>query len=333
MDLKSKNLLITGIGGFIGSRAAELALAQGLNVRGLQRSKDKAQKAQQLGADVIVGNITDHQAAQRACQGMDIVLHTAAIVKEGGTANHFHEVNVKGSIAMAMAAKEAGVKTFVHLSSVMVYGFKFPNGVTEDGPVCGEGNPYCQTKIESEKELWQFNDPPNFGVIIIRPGDVYGPSSPSWVVRPLELMRKKIFVLANGGQGIINHVYIDNLINAIFLAIKKDVYGEAINITDGQATTCKEYFTHLARIGNCSAPFSLPANLLKTFLRIRCLSQSICNQTPDILPESVDFMNRPYSYSIEKAQNLLGYQPEIDLETGMQLTQDWLQTTNWQYRK
>jgi nucleoside-diphosphate-sugar epimerase len=324
MNLKNKTLLITGIGGFIGLRAAELALAKEMKVRGLQRSEAKAQKAQQLGAQVIVGSITDPVAARKACQGADIVLHTAAIVKEGGSPKDFYEVNVGGTLNMAKAAKDAGVKTFVHLSSVMVYGFNFPNQVAEAGPLCGENNPYCQTKIESEKELLKLNAPPDFGIIIIRPGDVYGPGSTSWVVRPLQLMRERVFALANGGQGVMNHVYVDNLIEGIFLAIEKEAYGEAFNITDGQETSWQEYFTRLAAIGNAPVPFSLPASLLKFIAGLRCFGQSVMGKTPDTLPESVNWVTRPYAYSIAKARNQLDYEPKIDIEEGMRRTKEWL---------
>jgi len=147
MNFQDKTLLITGIGGFIGLRAAEIALSRGMKVRGLQRSPEKAKAAQKLGAEVIVGSITDPAAAAKACQGVDIVLHTAANAEAGGAMEEFREVNVGGTINMAKAAKDAGVKAFVHLSSVMVYGFNYPKYVTEEGPLCGENNPYCQTKI------------------------------------------------------------------------------------------------------------------------------------------------------------------------------------------
>ncbi len=328
MNLSGRTLLITGIGGFIGLRAAELALAQGMKVRGLQRSAQQAKKAQDLGAEVIVGNVIDPATAKQVCQGVDVVLHTAAVVKEGGSLQHFREVNVGGTINMALAAKNAGVKTFIHLSSVMVYGFNYPNRIAEDGPLCGDNNPYCQTKIEGEKELLQLNYPPEFGTIIIRAGDVYGPGCIPWIVRPLLLMRQKLFALANGGQGIINHVYVDNLIEAIFLAAEKEAYGEAFNITDGRETSCKEYFTRLAEIGGVSMPFSLPAGVLKSVLRLRCIAQTLVGKNTDVLPESIDFVTRPHLYSIAKAQTMLGYQPKIGLDEGMERIHEWLRTTD-----
>ncbi|HAJ62397.1 MAG TPA: oxidoreductase [Cyanobacteria bacterium UBA8543] len=327
MNLSEQTLLISGIGGFIGLRAAEIAIAQGMKVRGLQHSEAKAKKAQKLGAQVTIGSVTDPIAAKKACQGVDIVLHTASIVKESGSLDDFRVVNVGGTVNMARTAKNAGVKTFVHLSSVMVYGFNYPDGVTEDGPLCGENNAYCQTKIEGEKELLKLNSP-DFRIIIIRPGDVYGPGSIPWIVRPLLLMRKRLFILANDGRGVMNHVYIDNLIDAIFLAVTKQVYGEIINVTDGQETSWKEYFMYLAELEGIPAPFSLPANLLKFLIRLRCLRQTVLGEEVDTQPDSVNFVLRPHVYSIEKAQRLLGYEPKINLKEGMRLTQEWLQKTD-----
>jgi nucleoside-diphosphate-sugar epimerase len=328
MNLKDKTLLITGISGFIGLRAAEIALSRGMKVRGLQRSQEKAKTAQNLGAEVIIGSITDPVAAEKACQGVDIVLHTAANAEAGGAMEEFRKVNVGGTINMAKAAKDAGVKAFVHLSSVMVYGFNFPNYVAEEGPLCGENNPYCQTKIESEEELLKLNAPPDFGTIIIRPGDVYGPRSTYWVVRPMQLMRASVFVLPNGGRGVMNHVYVDNLIEGIFLAIEKEAYGEAFNITDGQKTSWKDYFTRLAAIGNLPMPYSLPAEILKFIAWLRYFGQSVVGQKPEIFPQSINWLTRPYAYSIAKARSQLAYEPKIDLEEGMRLTQEWLQKTD-----
>jgi len=330
MNLKNKTILITGIGEFIGLRTAELASSQGMKVCGLQSSSDKIKKAQNLGAKVIVGSVTDPATAEKACQGVDIVVHAAEVAQEGGSLDKFREVNVGGTVNMAQAAKNAGVKTFVHLSSVLVYGFNYPDHITEEGPLSGENNPYCQTKIEAEKALLQLNAPPDFGIIIIRPGDVYGPGSIPWIVRPLLLMRQRLFAYANEGRGVINHVYIDNLIQAIFLAIEKETYGEIFNVTDGQETSWKDYFTRLAEIADLPAPFSLPKDELKLFLQLRYQGQKLFRKPADILPEVVDFMTRPHAYSITKAQSVLSYEPTINLEEGMRLTQEWLQKTDLQ---
>ncbi|MBD2449332.1 NAD(P)-dependent oxidoreductase [Nostoc sp. FACHB-152] len=329
MNLENKTLLITGIDDFIGLRAAELAIAQGMKVRGLQSSSDR-NIAQNIGVEIIVGNITDPKIAQKACQGVDIVLHTAQLTQEAGPIKEFREINVNGTINIAKAAKNAGVKTFVHLSSTLVYGFDYPNNVTESGPLSSDNNPYCQTKIEAEIELLPLNSPPDFGIIVLRAGDVYGPGCIPWIIRPLLMMRQKLFAYANDGKGVINHLYVDNLIDAIFLAIQKEAYGEVFNITDGQETTWKEYFMRLAATEGLQAPMSVSKDEIKLFLKIRSQGQKLFRKKADILPESVDFMTRPYAYSIDKAQTLLDYKPKIDLEEGLRRTHEWVQKTDIQ---
>jgi nucleoside-diphosphate-sugar epimerase len=330
MNLSQQQLLISGIDNFIGSRFAELALAKKMKVRGLQHSPDQAQEIQKLDVDLLLGSIINPVIAQKACQEIDIVFHTAAVTQESGSLDYFREVNVGGTINLAKAAKNAGVKTFVYLSSVLVYGFNYPDSVTEKGPLCGEKNPYCQTTIEAEEILLQLNSPPDFNVIIIRAGDVYGPRSIVWIVRPLLLMHQKLFALANDGLGVMNHVYVDNLIEGIFLAIEKEAYGEVFNITDGQETSWKEYFTRLAEIGGLPEPISLPASMLKSVLWQQNLAKKLMGKKADIMPDSVDFVTRPYAYSIAKAQSILNYQPRIDLEEGMRRTKKWLQKTDIQ---
>ncbi|WNZ21707.1 NAD-dependent epimerase/dehydratase family protein [Leptolyngbya sp. NK1-12] len=326
MNLQDKTLLITGITGFIGARAAELALQRGMKVQGLARSAEKAAPLKDRGVKIVVGDITDPAAAATACQGVDLVLHTAAIVRIDGDPDAFRQVNLQGAVNMAQAAKQQGVKAFVHLSSVMVYGFNYPPYATESSPLRGENNPYCQTKIDSERELLKLNQPPEFGVIIIRPGDVYGPNSGAWVVEPLSYMHRKEFALPRLGKGRINHVYVDNLIDAIFLAIEQEAYGEVFNITDGQDTSCKDYFTKLAAIANAPPPIVLPTFLVKFLLNQRIKKQQQNGEPIDLPPDSINWMSRPYLYSIEKARTQLGYQPKILLNQGLEQVKLWLQT-------
>jgi nucleoside-diphosphate-sugar epimerase len=168
------------------------------------------------------------------------------------------------------------------------------------------------------------------GIIVLRAGDVYGPGCIPWVVRPVHFMRQKLFAYASDEHGVINHVYVDNLIDAIFLAIEKETYGEIFNITDGEQTSWKEYFTRLAEISDSPAPMSLGKDEIKLFLKLRVQGQKLFRKKADILPESIDFMTRPYACSIAKAQNLLNYTPKIGLEEGFRILQEWLKKTDIQ---
>jgi nucleoside-diphosphate-sugar epimerase len=318
MNLSHKTLMITGIGGAIGERLAEIAVQKGLKVRGLQRSI-LSPKLADLGIEMTQGSITDPDLVTRACAGVDIVIHTAAIVKADGDLDEFRRVNVGGSVNLAQAAQAAGVKIFVQISSVLVYGFQYPNGITEVGPFYAGDNPYCLTKLESEQQVLALNAP-DFGVIVIRPGDVYGPRSIPWVVQPLKLMRQRKFFLLNNGRGVINHVYVDNLVEAIFLAIEKQAYGEAFNITDGCETSWKEYYTRLAQLGNLPKPLPARAALAKLLAKI------LPKRWISVSPAEIDATTRLHTYSIAKAQRVLGYNPSISLDEGMARIHAWLKT-------
>ena len=322
---KQETILITGIGGFIGLAAARRARQLGLKVRGLELDPDKARLASEEGAEVITGNITRIEDLQKACAGVDTVLHTAAVVKEGGALEFFRRINVEGTINLARIARENGARVFIHLSSVMVYGFHFPPDVDEDGPLKGDNNPYCMTKIEGEAALLELNSPPAFGVIIIRPGDVYGPGSVPWVIRPLQLMRKRLFALPSGGRGIINHVYVENLLDGIFLAWSKKAFGRPFNITDGAGVTWREYYTRLAKTGGAPRPLALPDLLIRAGAWLVMTFQKLKGQEPDLRPQGVDFINRNNSYSIERARRELGYSPAVDLDEGLRITGEWIE--------
>jgi nucleoside-diphosphate-sugar epimerase len=319
MNLQDKTLLITGIGDFIGLRAAEMALARGMKVQGLEPSPAKAAYVENLGIKVVIGDINNLEALQVACTGSDIVFHTSSLAEASGDINVFRQVNVEGTVQTAKVAQNNGAQTFVHLSTVMVYGFKFADQITEEGQLRDEKNPFCLSKIESEREIMAFHKPGQFGVIILRPGDIYGPGGQVWVVKPIQLMQQKKFVLINGGKGVCNHLYVDNLIDALFLAIEQEAHGEVFNLTDGEQTTWKDYYHHLADISGQTRPaIAMPAVVAKTVLKQM-------GKNADILPESIDFVTRAHTYSIDKAKRLLGYQPRITLAEGMARTAEWLE--------
>ena len=311
-----KTLVITGIGGFIGLRMAERALAAGWQVRGIDISEAAAQRAQVIGAQVIVADINDAVAIKALCQGADAVFHTAAIVAEDGLRADYERVNIEGTRTVCHAAQQAGVKRLVHLSSVMVYGFDFPPEVDENGPVNGQGNVYNDTKLASEQVALQFNQPDALEVVVIRPGDVYGMGSQPWVERPLALLKAHQFALPDGGRGVINHVHVDNLIDAVFLAFDKPVAGHAFNVTDGVATPCHQFFGYHAQWANRRL-LKLPAALLMSMVKAGQLGASLIGKPAPASPAGIRFLQRKHRYSISKAQKLLGYQPKIDLSTGM----------------
>lgn len=317
-------LCITGIGGFIGARLAERAGILGWPVTGLDASPAAAERARKLGATVEIGSVDDPAAVSRAVRGAEAVVHTAAIVRESGALEQFRRINVRGSLLVARAARDAGAHAFVHLSSVMVYGFRYPDRVDEDGPRRGEGNPYCQTKIESEDAVLPLNDPARFAVALVRPGDVYGPGSVPWVQRPLAMMRRRLFALPARGAGIMNHVHVDNLIDAIVRCIEKRPAGRAFNVTDGRATTNDEYFSRLAAAAGLPPPRHAPAALMMGAGTVVSALRRLGLTRQELAADSVRYLLRPFAYSNERARRELGWEPRVSLEQGMAELRDSL---------
>jgi nucleoside-diphosphate-sugar epimerase len=316
-SLAGKTMSITGVGGFIGLRMAERATERGMRVRGLDASAIAADLARSRGVDVVTGDVTDAEAVARASRGADVMFHTAAVVGEDGDMALYRRVNVEGTRTVAEVGRAAGVRQFVHLSSVMVYGFTYPPFVAEDGPFRGEGNPYCETKLESDRLALGLHAKGAFDVTVIRPGDVYGPRSHPWVLRPLDLMRKRLFVLIDGGRGTMNHVHVDNLLDVVFAALERRAAGEAFNVTDGASTTFADYFGRLAHmLGRKWLP-SAPGSMVRSGFSLAGRVGARLGFALPVSPAAVDFVSRLHPYGIDRARRVLEYEPRISLDQGM----------------
>lgn len=324
MDWSDRTVGVTGGGGFIGLRFIERALELGAEARALEADAEAASRAREAGAEVVVGDTRRRGDAEALCEGCDLVVHTAAIVGEGGSFERYRSVNVDGTETVVRAAAEGSVDRFVHLSSVMVYGFDFPPEVDEEGPLRGEGNPYCQTKIESERVAESYHGD-DLEVTVVRPGDVYGPGSKPWIVRPLELMKNYLFVLPNGGEGVLDPTYIDNLVDAIALLADRGESG-TFNATDGEAVPARVFFQyHADMLGRSWIP-TAPASLLEWMFAAVAAGFRVVGAEPPATPEAIHFLNKPHGYSNEKLLSI-GHEPRVSLDEGMRRTEQWAHET------
>jgi nucleoside-diphosphate-sugar epimerase len=318
MNLHSKTVLITEVNECIGQRAALMALEKGMNVRGLVRSPAAAEAVKALGIEVLISDMVNTATLAPACAGVDIVINSpSSLIDEGKTLKALRQISVESARAIASTAQAAGASCFVQISNVLVYGFQYPDQVTEAHPLSSVTNPIGITQLEAEQAVIALNSP-NFGVINLRAGDVYGPDSTPWVVRPIHMMKAGAFFLINNGKGIMNHVYVDNLLDAAWLAIEQAAYGETFNITDGCRTSWKEYYSSLAKVAGMPAPTSVPLFVAKAAVKLQSGKEG------GVTLAAIDAVTRQHAYSIEKATRVLGYQPRITLSQGMAKTADWL---------
>lgn len=318
IDWSDRTVGVTGAGGFIGHRMLQRANELGAETRGLDVDPAAAELVD--AADVVTGDTRSADDAEAFCEDCDLVVHTAAVVGEGGDIEHYRSVNVEGTETVARAASEGSVQQFAHLSSVMVYGFDYPPDVDESGRLRGEGNAYCQTKIESERVAKSFHGD-DLEVTVVRPGDIYGPRSKPWIVRPIELMKSQLFVLPDGGTGTLDPTYIDNLVDAIVLLADNEETG-IFNATDGLSVETREFFQyHADMLGGHWIP-TAPAALLKPLFTCVDAAFRAIGAEPPATPDAVDFLNKPHGYSSEKLRSI-GHRPRVSLDEGMRRVEDW----------
>jgi nucleoside-diphosphate-sugar epimerase len=114
-----------------------------------------------------------------------------------------------------------------------------------------------------------------------------------------------------------NHVYVDNLVDGILLAIDKPAWGQTFNLTDGRRTTNLEYFTRLAAALGVPKPRLAPAAVFHAAAAVSGVLSRLGVAERQIGHDSVRYLQRPGTYSIERARTVLGYSPEIDLTEGL----------------
>lgn len=314
-----KRAFITGARGFIGRTLAARLRAQGVEVRGVDFEADP-------GLGVVAGDIAERGDWQRHAQGCDLVVHTAAIVSNAFDLNTSWQVNVLGTRRALSAAAQAGAERFVHISSVRAFSDAgFPPGVEESYPVRPDGNPYVDTKIASEQVALQAHAAGEVAVTVIRPADVYGPGSRPWTILPLEAIRAGQFMLPARGRGVFSPVYVENLLDGLLLAAgAPEAAGEVFTLGDGVGVSSREFFAHYFRMLGRRGPLCVPTPVAVAVASAVSAAARARGVPTEVNATTMRYLARRGTYSIEKARRVLGYEPRIGLEDGMERTEAWL---------
>jgi nucleoside-diphosphate-sugar epimerase len=314
---------VTGASGFIGSAFVRRFAERGRVVHGLDLAPSGAAAVQATGGRFVTGAVTDADAVRRLLEGCDVVVHTAAMVAESGHWPDFVRVNAHAPRDVALAARAAGVRSVVHLSSVMVHGFDYPDGVGEDGPLDPAGNPYCWTKILSERAVLPLHERGVLDVYVVRPGDVYGPGSVPWTLRPVRHLRSRTFLYVDPEHALVNHVYVENLLDAVERMLAKGAAGRPHTVTDGVRTLAHDFFGHYQRMLGVRWVPSLSAEAALTMARAGRGLPRRWRDALDLERESIRYLMRRGQYATARVRDL-GWSPRVDLEEGMARTESWL---------
>lgn len=313
--------LVTGGAGFIGSNIVERLLKEGHFVRVLdnfysgKRSNlsfavDRGQSTADF--ELIEGDIRDKSACEKACVGMDYVLHQAAlrsVPKSMVDPASYNDVNINGTLFMLQAASKAKIKRFVLASSSSVYGDtdKFPE---EEGALPLLISPYALSKLTGEYYCRIFSEFFNVETACLRYFNVFGPRQalddeyavviPKFIHCILHDEQPPIF---GTGKQSRDFTYIDNVVQANILAATKGLSPEGavpkvkhaiFNVANGKDNSVLELVDYLNKI--------IGKNIKPKLLPIRA---------GDVFRTNAD---------ISKIKKTLGYEPKVDFEEGLRRT-------------
>jgi nucleoside-diphosphate-sugar epimerase len=233
------------------------------------------------------------------------------------------EVNVLGTRRTLAAAAEAGVGRFLHLSSIMAFGFDYPDGVDETYPVrVTGGHSYPDTRVNSEAVVLAAHAAGEIDCTVVRPGDVIGPGS-VWVREPLRLAKARQLVLPAGGRGIFTPIFVDNLVDGILLALASQAaVGQIYTLTDGLDIEAREYFGRIAamaggRVTTLPTAVALPLTSVVGTVTRRLGGRS------ELTAATMHMLARNGGYSIEKARSQLGFEPRVGFDEAMATCEAW----------
>jgi nucleoside-diphosphate-sugar epimerase len=233
VNWRQEPVFVTGATGFIGGRVCErLVMAGAREVRALVHNTQHVSRVARLPVALLPGDLLDRGSLRRALKDARVVIHCGLGSAQGiwrGTQN------------LLEVAAATRVERFIHISTLSVYGLRpSPGCEKEEAPLKPTGEPYCDNKARAERVVAHFL---RRGVpsAIIRPGVVYGPYS-FWSTRLIGALREGRVAFIDGGKGACNITHVDNLVDAVFLAIENErAVGERFNITDGQAFTWGDF--------------------------------------------------------------------------------------------
>lgn len=313
MDGPPSHVAVTGAGGFIGSALARRLVADGSRVVGLDLPA-AAGRVRATGARFVACDVTDRAAVADALRGVPHVVHTAAIVSDWGPMADYVRVNVEGTRNLLDAARDA--ERVVHVSSVAIWGHDFDSDVHEDSEPRPSGHPYVDTKAASDVLARER------GATVVRPGDVYGPGSVPWAIRPLEGVRARRIAVPRGG--LMTPVYVDDLVDLIVRALTHpDAAGRAFVGWQGPPVPVRDFFDRYAAMAGRRRVPVLPAPLLRLAAAADEAVARLRRRPPTATRWAVSYLARTAVYRASRAQDLLGWRPRVDLDEGMRRTEAW----------
>ncbi len=314
-------VFLTGGTGFIGGHVARKLRERGDDVRALVRDLGKGRALEELGCELVVGDLSDGAAITAGLEGCDGLIHGAAVYEVGIPASEhrrMYEANVLGTERVLGAALEAKTPKVVYVSTVGAFGNTHGQVVDETYEHPGKEftSYYEQTKYEAHQIAKRLIADEGLPCVIIQPGGVYGPDDHSALGKQVNDFlggRMPLLVFPDLGM---NMVHVEDVADGILLGLDRGTAGESY-VIGGQITTMRELIGTVGRVADRKPPSrAMPTAMLKALAPIGPMVGKLMGQPPNLreLISSADGVT--FWAKHDKAMAELGYSPR-GLETGL----------------
>lgn len=315
---------VTGAGGYIGSNLSEYLLAKGYTVNAHVHSTLTSSPLPKDINLVVEGDIADRKWHQSLLKEVDIVFHLVSNFRSAkGKPESYYKTNLEGTKAIFHSAVEAGVKRFVHCSTIGVLGDVKKTPADEESTF-NPGDLYQKTKTEAELWIRDQIDKYQIEIVVVRPCSVYGPGDLRMLKMFKMLQNGKFFMLGSGNSNF-HSIYIDDLVDGFELcATKPQAVGEVFILGESQYRPLKGYIaTAAATLGVAPPKLKLPFWPIYWLSAVIEIIGILLHIEPPLHRRRVRFFKNNRAFDTSKAREQLGFSTQISLEEGMQRTVSW----------
>jgi nucleoside-diphosphate-sugar epimerase len=293
MTLRGQHVLVTGGTGFIGNRLVEkLVLEQQARVRVLVRSFMHASRIARFPLEMVGGDIADPELVNKAVEDCQVVFHCA--YDFSGTRENQKQAGVLGTQNLCQAVLGQKVCRMVHVSTFSVYAPMKDGELTEQSPWPPTQNSYTLIKREADRLVLDLHKKSGLPVVIVQPTLVYGPYSTAWTLGPVQNLKTGLVPLVNGGAGLCNAVYVDDVVDAMIQsATEPGVNGETFLISGPSPVTWREFYEAFESILGVKSTVDVPVETVAQAIQLRKQKPGTFGQLlalarrPDVYPHLV----------------------------------------------
>lgn len=319
--LHAKKVLVTGAGGFIGSHLVERLVDEGARVRAFVRYTSMgnegwlAHSTIRNKIEVFAGDICDQDSVENAMRDIDYVFHLAALI---GIPYSYHapesyvRTNVLGTLNVLRAARTDRIERVIITSTSEVYGSARYTPIDEGHPLQGQ-SPYSASKIAADKLAESFHLSFGLPIVTIRPFNTFGPRQSDRAIIPTIISQLLVNRRINIGNPnpTRDFNYVSNTVDGFVLATTADAaIGKTINLGSGNEISIGDLVHRIARLLGVKVQIGVDEE--------RC--RPVASEVQQLLAD------------YKTAQQVLGWQPVVDLDEGIRLTIAWIKNNMDKFR-